>query len=293
MGKNRSKNENESGNKAGNKNVTGEGRPPSARTVFITGASAGIGEATAIQQAMQGDELILVARRLDRIDALAEKCRILGAKAVFTARLDVTDRSAVEKFFRDPKLAKPFSRLNVLVNNAGLAKGVAKADEASLDDWETMFETNVMGLLFVTRLALPLLKKNRGHIVNIGSVAGRWTYPGGAVYCATKAAVLAFSEGLRMDLQGSRVRVTNIEPGMVETDFSKTRLGDENLAKKIYENLAALKAQDIAECIAWSVSRPAHVNIQELVVFPTDQAGVSQVYREAPSLKSPTKRSRT
>ena len=247
---------------------------------LITGASGGIGEATALKLSESGAGLILAARRTDRLEKIATRCREAGAREVFTHELDVTDRKSVETFFRSPDLVEPLSRLSVLVNNAGLAKGVEPLDNGNVDDWQTMMDTNVMGLLYVTRLALPTVKKNRGHIVNIGSVAGRWTYPGGAVYCASKAAVRAVTEGLRMDLQGSRVRVTNIEPGMVETDFSKVRFNSEELAKKVYAGFTALSAEDIAECISWSLSRPAHVNIQEMIVFPTDQAGVSQIYRE-------------
>ncbi len=247
---------------------------------LITGASGGIGEATALKLAQSGAGLVLAARRADRLNEIAKQCRELGAREVFTHRLDVTNLESVEAIFKSRDLLEPLSRLSVLVNNAGLAKGFEPLDTASIEDWQTMIDTNVTGLLYVTRLALPIIKKNRGHIVNIGSVAGRWTYPGGAVYCASKAAVRALTEGLRMDLQGSRVRVTNIEPGMVETDFSKVRFGSEELAKKVYANFTALSPEDIAECISWSLSRPAHVNIQEMIVFPTDQAGVSQIYRE-------------
>lgn len=252
-----------------------------AKLVLITGASAGIGEASALHLAATGKyDLLLTARRLDRLESLAKKCRELGAANVSVARLDVSSLSAVEDFFKDSKLQKQFERLEVLINNAGLAKGVDAMDQAKISDWQGMIETNVLGLLYVTRFALPNIRKNQGHILNIGSVAGRWTYPGGGVYCATKAAVRALSEGLRMDLLGSRVRVTNIAPGMVETEFASTRLGDVEKAKKIYENFRPLTAADIAECIEWSLSRPAHVNIQEMIVFPTDQAGVTQIHRE-------------
>jgi 3-hydroxy acid dehydrogenase/malonic semialdehyde reductase len=254
----------------------------STSMALITGASGGIGEATAIKLAETGAGLILAARRSDRLTAVAKRCREAGAREVFIHELDVSDLKSVEAFFKSVDLAGPLARLNILVNNAGLAKGVAGLDEGSISDWQLMVDTNVMGLLYVTRFALPVIKKQRGHIVNIGSVAGRWTYPGGGVYCASKAAVRALTEGLRMDLQGSRVRVTNIEPGMVETDFSKVRFGSEELANKVYANFTALSAADVAECITWSLSRPAHVNIQEMIVFPVDQAGVQQIYRETP-----------
>lgn len=153
-------------------------------------------------------------------------------------------------------------------------------DRAKLSDWEAMVETNVMGLLYITRLAVDSLKATRGHIVNLGSVAGHWTYPGGGVYCATKAAVRALSEGLRLDLMGTGVRITNIEPGMVETEFSVVRYGgDKGKADKVYSGMEPLTADDVAESIEWCLDRPARVNIQEMMIFPTDQAGVGFVNR--------------
>ncbi len=251
----------------------------SSKFALITGASSGIGEATALRLATEKFGLLLTARRQDRLESLAKRCLELGAKSVPVRKLDVSDRSQVDDFFSDPKLLPLFSKMHVLVNNAGLAKGVDKMSSASMDDWQVMLDTNVVGLLAVTRQALPHIIKNRGHIVNLGSVAGRWSYPGGAVYSATKAAVRAVTEGLRMDVQGTGVRVTNIAPGMVETEFSDVRLGDEAAAKKIYEGMTPLSAADIADCICWSLSRPAHVNIQEMIVFPTDQAGIGYVHR--------------
>lgn len=253
------------------------------KLAMITGASAGIGEATALKLAERGFDLLLVARRVQRLEELAKKCREVGAGEVLIRHLDVTSPRAVEEFYKDSSLQAAFKSLHVLVNSAGLAKGVDKMHEAKIADWETMMDTNVMGLMYVTRGALPWLVENKGHIVNLGSVAGRWTYPGGGVYCATKAAVRALTEGLRADLSGTRVRVTNIAPGMVKTEFTKTRLGgSEKLSEKVYENFAALTALDVAECIEWSISRPPHVNIQEMILFPTDQASVTQTYREAP-----------
>lgn len=152
-------------------------------------------------------------------------------------------------------------------------------DKAKVEDWERMFETNVMGLLYVTRGALDFLKPNCGHIVNLGSVAGIWTYPGGGVYCATKAAVRSLTEGLRLDLQGTGVRVTNIEPGKVATEFSLVRYQDAERAKREYEGYQALLPEDLAECISWSLSRPSHVNIQEMVIYPTAQASVTHLVR--------------
>lgn len=249
-----------------------------AKLALITGASAGIGEATALRLAKRGYDLILTARRRERLEALAIRCREHGSGVVLVHELDVTVRASVEDLFRDK--AAELTKLSVLINNAGLAKGVDKMDQADLADWQLMVDTNVMGLLTVTRLSLPFIRKNQGHVVNIGSVAGHWTYPGGAVYCATKAAVKALTEGLRMDLMGTGIRVTNIEPGMVESEFSKVRLQDEAAAAKIYAGLKPLSPDDIAECIDWSLSRPAHVNVQEMIVFPTQQAGVTLVHRE-------------
>jgi NADP-dependent 3-hydroxy acid dehydrogenase YdfG len=253
------------------------------KLVLITGASAGIGEGTALKlAATKRYDLLLTARRLDRLEDLAERCRALGAERVRVAKLDVSDIADVEKFFKTPELQTEFERLEVLINNAGLAIGLEAMDKAQIADWQTMIDTNILGLLYVTRFAITAIRKNKGHIVNIGSVAGVWTYEGGGVYCATKAAVRALSEGLRLDMQGSRVRVTNIEPGMVQTDLARVRFaGDEEKVKKVYENFTALKANDIAECIEWSLSRPPHVNIHEMVIFPTDQAGVINIYREA------------
>lgn len=257
------------------------------QVALITGASSGIGEATAQRLAKEGFDLILVARREERLNDL--KIRLekeFGGStglSICTIALDITDREAVRLAFqnsKDVKTAELLKRLTVLVSNAGLAKGVDPMPEARVEDWETMIETNVMGLLYVTRFALDFIKPNRGHFVNLGSVAGRWTYPGGGVYCATKAAVLAITEGLRLDLQGSGVRVTNIEPGKVSTEFSMVRYNDPERARKEYEGYEPLSPADIADCIAWSVTRPPHVNIQELVIFPTAQASVTHLVRK-------------
>ncbi|MNK07374.1 NADP-dependent 3-hydroxy acid dehydrogenase YdfG [compost metagenome] len=246
---------------------------------LITGATSGIGWATAHSLAEQGYSIIAVGRRAEKLQELQQDIsQKWSAVKVKTLQLDITDRKALEAVLKDNLELWP--QVDVLVNNAGLAKGVEKIQDANLDDWETMIDTNIKGLLFMTRGILPfMVKKNQGHIVNLGSVAGRWTYPGGGVYCATKFAVRALSEGLRMDLLGSNIRVTNIEPGMVNTEFSMVRFGDQKVADKVYEGMKPLSAQDIAETIAWCVKRPAHVNIQELVIYPTAQAHVGQVAR--------------
>ncbi len=252
-----------------------------ARQCFalITGASSGIGQATARRLASDGFSLILCARRLDRLEELKSECEARGAREVYAISLDVTDKAAVEVFFTRKDLMAAFASVTVLINNAGLASGVDPMDKAKVEDWERMFETNVMGLLYVTRHSLDFLKPNRGHIVNLGSVAGIWTYPGGGVYCATKAAVRSLTEGLRLDLQGTGVRVTNIEPGKVATEFSLVRYQDQERAKREYEGYQPLTPEDLAECISWSISRPAHVNIQEMVIYPTAQASVTHLVR--------------
>lgn len=249
------------------------------KVAMITGASSGIGHATALRLAKDGYSLILCARRRDRLLELKRKCDELNPGPHHAVELDVTDKEAVKRFFSTSELQASFKGLAVLVNNAGLASGVDPMDQAKVEDWERMLETNVLGLLYITRGALDWLKTNRGHVVNLGSVAGIWTYPGGGVYCATKAAVRSLTEGLRLDLQGTGVRVTNLEPGKVATEFSLVRFQDSNRAKKEYEGYLPLTGDDIAECISWSISRPAHVNIQEMVIYPTAQASVTHLVR--------------
>jgi NADP-dependent 3-hydroxy acid dehydrogenase YdfG len=250
----------------------------SEKWALITGASAGIGEATAHQLAEMGYNLILVARRKERLEKLQKSLSSSAKVQVLPAIVDVSNSAQVEKFIKN--FRKPLESLQVLVNNAGLAKGSAALAEADTKDFDVMIDTNVKGVLYFIRAVLPFFLANKsGHIVNMGSVAGRWVYPGGAVYCATKFAVRAISEGLRLDLLGKNIRVTNIEPGMVETEFSLVRHGDAAKARQVYAGMKPLTAGDIADTIAWVVARPAHVNIQELVIYPTDQASVRDVYR--------------
>lgn len=248
---------------------------------LITGATSGIGWATALALAGQGYSILATGRRLEKLQELEKTLKAqFPSVGVKTAAFDISDRFEVSEFLKS--FSSEIAHMDVLVNNAGLAKGVDKMQESSLDDWETMIDTNIKGLLFMTRGVVEhMVRRNSGHIVNLGSVAGRWTYPGGGVYCATKFAVRALSEGLRMDLLGSKIRVTNIEPGMVHTEFSLVRFEDSAKADKVYEGMTPLTAQDIAETIAWCVARPAHVNIQELVIYPTDQAHVGQVARKS------------
>lgn len=249
---------------------------------LVTGATAGIGEACAIRLAEKGVHLLLTGRRADRLARLKNQLQSEFDVSIETLVFDISDREATEKALDGARAE--LSQLEVLVNNAGLAMGTEPMQNSQIDDWERMIDTNVKGLLYITRFVLPfMVKRGSGHIVNIGSVAGRWVYPGGGVYCATKFAVRALSEGLRLDLLGTGIRVTNIEPGMVETEFSEVRFnGDKEKAKSVYQGVEALKAEDIADAVAWSLERPAHVNIQEMVIFPTAQAGVGPyVHRKA------------
>jgi 3-hydroxy acid dehydrogenase / malonic semialdehyde reductase len=248
------------------------------KRVFVTGATSGIGRATAEAFAREGAELIVSGRREELLKELAQGWSDRHDADVAAIVFDVSDRPHLEDLVRDnPNLFD----VDILVNNAGLALGTAPMHEADLDDWDQMVATNVLGLLYMTRVVVPfMVKRGSGHIVNLGSVAGRWAYPGGGVYCATKSAVATLTEGLRMDLLGKNVRVTNIEPGMAETEFSLVRhKGDAARAARVYENMRPLRAEDIADTILWCCSRPPHVNVQELIVYPTDQAHVGQVHR--------------
>ncbi len=243
---------------------------------LITGATSGIGLALASKLAKQGSELILTGRRGERLDKI--KTELSQNAKIHTFTFDVSSRKAVEKFLEASKELLP--RVSVLVNNAGLALGADKLQEANIDDWETMIDTNVKGLLYMTRGIVPyMVKANNGHVVNIGSVAGRWVYGGGSVYSATKFAVRAISEALRVDLLGTNIRVSNIEPGMLETEFSLVRFRDPARAKKVYEGVTPLQPEDIADTIQWVLSRPPHVNIQEIVIFPTAQAAIANIHR--------------
>jgi len=242
----------------------------SEQTIFITGASAGFGAACARIFNQKGNRLVLTARRIDPLLKLQEE--LSGGADVHIIPLDVREREAVRGAVES--LPERFRSIDVLINNAGLALGLEPGHQASLDDWDTMVDTNIKGLMYCTRLVLPgMVARNRGHIVNIGSVAGSWPYPGGHVYGGTKAFVEQFSRSLRCDLLGTRVRVTCIEPGMAETEFSKVRFkGDADKAAKVYAGAEALTAQDIAETVQWVVSRPGHVNINTLELMSVDQA---------------------
>lgn len=251
------------------------------KTAFITGATAGFGLATAELLAEQGCHLLLTGRRRDRLIDISHRLAKKHGVRVTPLAFDISDRKATEEWLSGSRAPlSELSEVSILINNAGLALGVEKFHEANVDDWEVMIDTNIKGLLYATRAILPrMLARGEGHIVNVGSVAGRWTYPGGSVYSATKFAVRAINDSLRLDLQGRNIRVTNIEPGMAETEFSQVRFsGDAEKAKSVYKGMTPLSASDIADTIVWCLSRPAHVNIQELVIFPTAQAAVGPSY---------------
>ncbi|MGK5089335.1 SDR family NAD(P)-dependent oxidoreductase [Bdellovibrionota bacterium FG-2] len=248
-------------------------------SVFITGASSGIGAACAKAFAALGYDLILAARREDRLGAVATEIRGRYRVGVETFVLDVRKRKAVDGLISGN--LPLFKGVEILVNNAGLAKGFSSSQTGDPDEWDLMIDTNLKGLLYVSRQMLPLLiERGAGHVINMGSVAGRWAYSKGNAYCATKAAVKSLSESMRIDLHGTGVRVTEIAPGMVETEFAEVRFGgDKAQAKQVYQGLKPLSAEDIAEVVVWSAQRPAHVNIQEVVVFPTAQSSVHLVDR--------------
>lgn len=246
--------------------------PLAGKIAFITGASSGIGAACAESFARAGARLLLAARRNDRLQEMVADLRSGGAEDVHTFALDVRDKKLVQAAVDG--LPAAWKAIHILVNNAGLSRGLEKVYEGHVDDWEEMIDTNVKGLLYVTRAVVPgLVERGAGHVVNIGSTAGHMTYPKGAVYCATKAAENRITEGLREDLLGTPVRVTTIDPGMVETEFSKVRFhGDEGRAAEVYQGLTPLQAEDIADAILWAVTRPAHVNIAQVVLTSVDQA---------------------
>lgn len=245
----------------------------------ITGASSGIGRACAIEFARQKCNLLLMARRKDRVDALAQQLAREHKIRTFTRQLDVRGNDEVEKTFS--ALPPEWRTIDILVNNAGLSRGLDKLYEGKVQDWEEMIDTNVKGLLYVTRAVLPaMVERNSGHIINIGSIAGHQTYPMGNVYCASKFAVTALSRGLKMDLLGTAVRVSSVDPGLVETEFSQVRFhGDTERAARAYTGMTPLRPEDIAEIVVFCATRPAHVNIGELLVTPTDQATVTMVHR--------------
>lgn len=241
----------------------------------VTGASSGIGAATAIALGRKGYKVVVGARRMERL------ARVAGEEGL-ALRLDVTDEDSVGAFVKE--IAKRFGHVDVLVNNAGGALGLNPLADAKDDEWTGMWKTNVMGLMWMTRACLPLLRKAKhGHIVNIGSIAGFETYKGGAGYTAAKHAVRAITKTLRLELNGEPIRVTEIAPGLVETEFSVVRFhGDRKAAKAVYDGIKPLTAEDVAECVVFAVTRPPHVDIDEIVVRPIAQANAVTVARKAP-----------
>jgi NADP-dependent 3-hydroxy acid dehydrogenase YdfG len=231
--------------------------------------------------AAEGARLLLAARRAGKLAEVASKALERGAPAVHSIDLDVRDHRAVQQTIDD--LPSEWAEIDILVNNAGLSRGLEKLYMGRIQDWEEMIDTNVKGLLYVTRAVVPgMVVRARGHVINMGSTAGELTYPNGAVYCATKAAERAINDGLRMDVLGTPVRVTSVDPGMVETDFSLVRFhGDSQRAEKVYKGVKPLTAEDVADVIVWAASRPAHVNIARVTLTPVQQANSLLFHRDA------------
>ena len=249
------------------------------KTVFVTGASSGIGAATAVEFAKLGARVLLCARRMERLKELEPALKEAGAADVFSFELDVRHRDKVEATLAS--LPAGWGEIDVLVNNAGLSRGFIKLWEDDPQNWEEMIDTNIKGLLYVTRAIVPgMLQRGAGHVINLGSVAGYITYANGAVYCASKAAEKAISEGLKIDLMGTPVRVTSVDPGMVETEFASVRFrGDEERAAKVYQNITPLTPEDVADAIAWAATRPAHVNIHNILMTTIDQGNSVTFHR--------------
>ncbi len=248
------------------------------KTVIVTGASAGIGEACAVAFAQEGARLILTARREERIKALAEQLNKEYGTETLTLTYDVRNIDEVKKAM---DLPAEWSDIDVLINNAGLARGTEKIQDGVMQNWEEMIDTNIKGLLYMTRELLPrMTKRESGMIINIASIAGRQVYPGGNVYCASKAAVKAISEGIAIDTNGTNVKVCNIDPGLVETEFAKVRFHwDTDKADNVYKGFQPLTAADIADVALFAATRPAHVMIQDVLITPTAQANATTVHK--------------
>ncbi len=251
------------------------------QTILITGASSGIGAACATLFAQAGARVILGARRQHRLQQLATDLEQAFDNPPHLLAMDVRDPQLVRRALE--QLPPEWAEIDVLINNAGLSRGLDPLQEGQIEDWEEMIDTNVKGLLYVTRGVLPgMVRRGRGHVVNIGSIAGRQAYPRGNVYCATKAAVRALTEGLKQDLLGTPIRVSSVDPGLVETEFSEVRFhGDHLRAAEVYQGLTPLTPMDIAEIVLFCLTRPAHVNVSELLVVPTDQSSATLVHRRS------------
>ena len=247
------------------------------KTVLITGATSGIGEATAFVLAKKKYNLVICGRRKERLSIIEKE--LSRFTKVASLCFDVRDKKAV--FSEIGSLSGEFKEIDILINNAGNAHGLDPVESGDLEDWDAMIDINVKGLLYVSKAIIPqMTKRAKGHIINIGSSAGKEVYPKGAVYCASKHAVIAITDGMRIDLNPYAIKVTAINPGLVETEFSKVRFKGSDKAENVYKGYKALQAEDIAEIIAFAISRPAHVNIADLLVFPTAQASSTIVKRE-------------
>lgn len=249
------------------------------KIALITGASAGIGAACARKLAQDGYNLILCARRMEKLEALSKDLQKNSSVEILNITLDVRNQEEVKEKLGN--LPGNWQNIHVLINNAGLSQGLDPIHEGDFGDWDRMIDTNIKGLLYITKTVAPgMVKRKAGHIINLGSIAAKEVYPNGNVYCATKHAVDALSKSMRIDLLPYGIKVTGIHPGMVETEFSLVRFkGDEERAKTVYSNLTPLYAEDIAETISFVLSRPSHVNINELTIMPTAQASGTIVHR--------------
>ena len=250
------------------------------KVIFITGATSGIGEATAKAFAAEGANVILTGRRKDRLQNLSDFILKKFNVKTLTIQLDVRNKNEVEESIKS--LPDDWKNIDILVNNAGLGRGLNPLFEDDINGWEEMIDTNIKGLLYVTRFVVPgMVERKSGHVINIGSIAGHEAYKGGGVYCATKHAVTAITRSLRLDLLGKGVRVSTVDPGMVETEFSLVRFyGDEEKAKKVYEGLTPLTGEDIAEAVIFCATRPPHANINEMIIMPSAQANAFFAHRE-------------
>lgn len=249
------------------------------RIALVTGATSGIGKATAITLAKNGYDVIITGRRKSRLDTLKDEIQKQVVARVYSLNFDIRNKEEVENAIGE--LPESWKNIDVLINNAGLAAGMDTLQEGSVEDWEQMIDTNIKGLLYISKLIIPLMiDRKQGHIINIGSVAGKETYPKGNVYCATKHAVEAITKGMRIDLNPHGIKVGAICPGMVETEFSIVRMKNADANKSVYQGLQPLLASDIAETILFMVTRPAHVNIADVLIFPTAQASATVVHRE-------------
>lgn len=250
------------------------------KVVCISGASAGIGQAIAERYATEGFHLVLGARRLERLKEGEAGLLKRGAASVLSIELDVRSQDSVSTFVKEA--FKRHQHVDILVNNAGLVLGTDTIENGSIEDWATIFDTNVLGVLRLCRQFLPAFRQqNSGHIVMIGSIAGHQVYEGGGPYCASKFSIKALSQTLRLELNGTAIRVSSIDPGMVETEFSQVRFrGDRNRAEQVYKGLTPLSAGDVADCVIFASSRPPHVNIDDIIIMPTDQASVYKVNRQ-------------